>query len=92
MKKEILKIESKFDGLPLSTAVYAPDGEVKGIVQLAHGMSEHKERYFPFMEFLAEAGYASILHDHRAHRDLAFSRSELCFFQCNLHIIHTNTS
>ena len=67
MKKEILKIESKFDGLPLSTAVYAPDDEVKGIVQLAHGMSEHKERYFPFMEFLAEAGYASILHDHRGH-------------------------
>ena len=67
MKKEILKIESTFDGLPLSVAVYAPEGEVKGIVQMAHGMSEHKERYFPFMEFLAEAGYASILHDHRGH-------------------------
>ena len=69
MKKEILKIDSAFDGLPLSTAVYAPDEgcQVKGIVQMAHGMSEHKERYFPFMEFLADAGYACIIHDHRGH-------------------------
>ena len=69
MKKEILKIDSVFDGLPLSVAVYAPDEActVKGIVQMVHGMSEHKERYAPFMEFLAEAGYASILHDHRGH-------------------------
>ena len=67
MMKEILTIHSSYDGLPLSTAVYAPEGEVKGIVQMVHGMSEHKERYFPFMEFLAEAGYASIMHDHRGH-------------------------
>ena len=69
MRKEILTINSKFDGLPLSVALYAPEeaGAVKGIVQLVHGMSEHKERYFPFMEFLAEAGYATILHDHRGH-------------------------
>ena len=57
MMKEILTIHSGYDGLPLSTAVYAPEGEVKGIVQMVHGMSEHKERYFPFMEFLAEASY-----------------------------------
>lgn len=67
MKKEILTITSNFDSLELSVAVYAPEGEVKGIVQMAHGMSEHKERYFPFMEFLAEAGYACIIHDHRGH-------------------------
>lgn len=67
MKKEILTLNSEFDGLPLSVALYAPEGDVKGIVQLAHGMSEHKERYFPFMEYLASEGYASILHDHRGH-------------------------
>ncbi len=67
MRKEILTINSNYDGLPLSVAMYAPEAGVKGIVQLVHGMSEHKERYFPFMEFLAEAGYATILHDHRGH-------------------------
>ena len=67
MKKEILTISSNFDGLELSAAIYAPEGDVKGIVQMVHGMSEHKERYFSFMEYLAEAGYACISHDHRGH-------------------------
>ena len=30
-------------------------------------MSEHKERYIPFMEYLAEKGYITVIHDHRGH-------------------------
>lgn len=43
------------------------EDERKGIVVIVHGMSEHKERYLPFMQFLAGAGYASIIIDHRGH-------------------------
>ena len=32
-----------------------------------HGMSEHKERYLPFMEYLQNRGYAAVIHDHRGH-------------------------
>ena len=30
-------------------------------------MSEHKERYLPFMEYLAKLGYVTVIHDHRGH-------------------------
>lgn len=39
----------------------------KGIVQLVHGMAEHRERYHAFMDYLAEHGYVVIIHDHRGH-------------------------
>ncbi|MBQ9961011.1 MAG: alpha/beta hydrolase [Firmicutes bacterium] len=76
MKKEIFTINSNIDNLPLSVAVIAPEGDVKGVVQLAHGMAEHKARYFPFMEFLAENGYVTILHDHRGHGDSVKSKED----------------
>lgn len=39
----------------------------KGIVQLVHGMAEHRERYHAFMDYLAAQGYVVIIHDHRGH-------------------------
>lgn len=80
MKKEILTINSNCDNLPLSVAVFEPEGEVKGIVQFAHGMAEHKERYFGFMEYLAEAGYASIINDHRGHGASVRNPEDLGYF------------
>ena len=35
-----------------------PDGEVRGVVQIAHGIAEHADRYADFMNFLAENGFA----------------------------------
>ncbi len=80
MKRELLIINSDCDNLPLSVAVFEPEGEVKGIVQFAHGMAEHKERYFGFMEYLAEAGYASIINDHRGHGGSVKSPEDLGYF------------
>ena len=34
------------DGLVLDCLLIEPDKEINGVVQLAHGMNEHKERYF----------------------------------------------
>ena len=30
-------------------------------------MSEYKERYLPFMEYMAKRGYVCVIHDHRGH-------------------------
>lgn len=55
MKQIDKKIESKCDGLALAIKIMLPESkEIKGIVQISHGMAEHKERYYPFMEFLTE--------------------------------------
>lgn len=60
--------ESQADGLRISVLAYLPDQKpCRGIVQLVHGMSEHKERYEPFMEFLGKEGFITIIHDHRGH-------------------------
>ena len=55
-----LVIKSKFDGLDLNVLIMKPKGKAKGIVQISHGMAEHKERYIPFMEFLNTKGYITV--------------------------------
>ncbi len=60
---------SKADELLLGVMASEPDsaGPVKGVIQIVHGKSEHKERYIPFMEHMAKAGYSCIIHDLRGH-------------------------
>ena len=60
-------IPASSDNLQLSVMLSEPEGKASGIVQIAHGMCEHKERYIPFMEFLSNNGYICIIHDHRGH-------------------------
>ena len=40
---------------------------VRGVVQLAHGVSEYGRRYEPFARFLCENGFAVLAHDHLGH-------------------------
>ena len=59
---------SEADGLNISVLTVLPEKEpYRAVVQLVHGMSEYKERYLPFMEYLADLGYVSVIHDHRGH-------------------------
>ena len=44
-----------------------PAGEVKAVVQIAHGMAEHMPRYRRLAEALNAAGYAVYGGDHRGH-------------------------
>ena len=50
---QTFSLPSRQDGLQISClATYPVEGiKPKGIVQFAHGMCEHKERYLPFMEY-----------------------------------------
>lgn len=64
---KLTNIVSPSDKLNLSVAIAEPKGKPKAVVQISHGMAEHKERYFDFMNFLAENGYVVVIHDHRGH-------------------------
>ena len=55
-----LNFTSDFDGLGISAVAAVPSGEIFGVVQIVHGMNEYKERYFDFMDYLAEQGFASV--------------------------------
>ena len=76
-----LELTSGYDKLKLSALVMEPSKaicpEPVGVVVLVHGMAEHKERYLPFMEFLAENGYISLIHDHRGHGASVRSEEDL---------------
>ena len=43
------------------------DGEIRGVVQLIHGMMEHIHRYDPIAEQFNRAGYAVYGHSHLGH-------------------------
>ena len=66
METERFKIKGRHS-LDLDCIKVAPKKAPKAIIQIFHGMGEHKERYLPFMEYLAQDGYAVYCHDHRNH-------------------------
>ncbi len=74
-------IPFKADGLEISCLAVVPelgrDEKYKGIIQIVHGMSEYKERYLPFMEYMAERKYVSVIHDHRGHGKSVRSKEDL---------------
>lgn len=74
------KIKSACDELMLDVLTIFPKGEIKGIVQISHGMAEHKERYIPFMEFLSQNGYVTVIHDHRGHGKSIKAKKDLGYF------------
>lgn len=78
--KENMYIASEADGLKLHMLIMEPQGTPKGVVQICHGMSEHKERYEPFMEMLCEHGYAAVIHDHRGHGKSIRKERDLGYF------------
>lgn len=75
-------LNSRHDGILISCHVTRPEAGTtcKGIVQFAHGMCEHKERYIPFMEFLSRNGYVCIINDHRGHGESVLSGEDLGYF------------
>lgn len=80
--RETFPITSFQDGLILSVMTVIPE-HPHAILQIAHGMCEHKERYLPFMEYMASQGFACIIHDHRGHGKSMKSQDDLGYFYAN---------
>lgn len=77
------KMKSAQDGLELGITVIVPETELKGIVQLSHGMSEYRLRYMDFMKYLADRGYLTIIHDHRGHGESIKDKKDYGYFYEN---------
>ncbi len=43
------------------------NGEVKAVLQIAHGIAEYAQRYAPFAAYLTEQGFAVVANDHMGH-------------------------
>ena len=57
-----------------------PRGDIKGVIQIVHGMAEHTNRYLEAARYFADNGYAVIMHDHAGHGKSVKDDSMLGFF------------
>lgn len=66
----------------IHAASYVPENkaDVKAVIQVAHGMAEHLERYEAFADALCENGIALYINDHLGHGQSISSKSELGYF------------
>lgn len=51
----------------IHACVWRPEGEVRGVVQIIHGMAEYAARYAPFAEYLNSHGFLVCAEDHLGH-------------------------
>lgn len=51
----------------IHTRMCIPDGDVRAVVQIVHGIAEHIVRYDDFMRFLASNGFVAVGTDHLGH-------------------------
>lgn len=71
------------DGIhTLKGIAYIPDGEIKGVFHLVHGMCEYIGRYEHFLPFFAENGFVCVGYDHLGHGNTA-NEGELGFIAEN---------
>ncbi|MCQ2981394.1 MAG: lysophospholipase [Treponemataceae bacterium] len=70
IKKETVFVQMS-DGKNVALHTWIPEGEIRAVVQLSHGMAEYAKRYDRFGTLLAENGIAFMAHDHRGHGETA---------------------
>lgn len=59
---------------------YVPDGQIKAILQIAHGMVEHIKRYEDFALFLNERGILVTGNDHLGHGESICTKDDYGYF------------
>lgn len=67
---------------------WIPDGTVKAVLQITHGMVEHIGRYREFGVWMAERGVAVIGHDHLGHGKTVSDSGEFGYFGSQDGMLH----
>ena len=86
---------SKDGNTEIHTIEWKPEGEVKAVLQICHGMVEYIRRYDEFAQFLCGEGYYVVGNDHLGHGKSIQAKSEYGFFNekygnaCVLGDMHT---
>ena len=83
-ERKMEKNEFTYPSADNKTTIFAtewvPDGEVRAVLQIAHGMVEYIDRYDAFAYFLAEHGIYVTGNDHLGHGRSVTSDDEHGFF------------
>ncbi|MBQ4140489.1 MAG: alpha/beta fold hydrolase [Clostridia bacterium] len=75
-------IKDRFDYCAGSLAyrIYEPEGEIRAILQVSHGMCEYIGRYEGYAEYLTSHGIVLAGNDHPGHGESAASAEDLGYF------------
>ncbi len=93
--KDEFYFPSKDGNTEIHTVEWKPEGDVKAVLQLCHGMVEYINRYSEFAEYLCERGYYVVGNDHLGHGKSVQCKTEYGFFEekhgnaCILGDMHT---
>ncbi len=72
--------KSKDGVTDIHAVLWLPDGDVRAVLQISHGMIEHIERYEAFAGYLTEKGYLVVGNDHLGHGKSVQSEENLGYF------------
>ncbi len=68
MKKEKFTFRASSDEHNITAYIYSPqEVAIRGVIQIAHGMSEYAGRYEDFITFLVKNNFAVSINDHAGH-------------------------
>ncbi len=80
----MLKEEFYYDSRDKKSKVHAikwePEGEIKCILQIVHGMAEHIDRYDEFASYMAKRGVLVVGNDHLGHGKTAMNKESQGYF------------
>lgn len=81
MKKSIFQFSSADKQTKIYAVKWMPDqGEIKGVLQISHGMIEYVERYEGFAEFMTQQGFMVVGNDHLGHGKSVRSQEQWGYF------------
>jgi alpha-beta hydrolase superfamily lysophospholipase len=91
---------TSFDGLPLHTVVWHPNGPARAAILISHGLADHSGRYAHVAAYFNAHGYAVYGIDHRGHGksggDRAYCKTfddlvrDLADYATDIHAQHPN--
>lgn len=77
---KIIKDRFEYSGGTLAYRIYEPEGEVRAVLQVSHGMCEYIGRYEGYAEHLCANGIVLAGNDHPGHGESAEKAEDLGYF------------
>ena len=80
MRKDEFYYPSRDGNTEVHAIAWRPEGEMKAILQLSHGMVEYTDRYHDFAAYLCSQGICVVGNDHLGHGKSVQARTEYGYF------------
>lgn len=77
---KLIKDRFEYSGGSLTYRIYEPEGEIRAVVQISHGMCEYVGRYEEYAEHLCSQGIVLAGNDHPGHGESAASEDDFGYF------------